>query len=294
MGGCHSKDEAPLAPGQLSLLVPFYCWPEALTFGEMAAAGALVTAVVTGGASGPPEAGGEWDSLYHDMFGRLAGAGVRLVGYVHADYGKRPLDQVLDDIALWYASYGHLLSGIFVDEVDSVNVTTSQRYLAAVKRAMKSHKATQILVLNPGVAVDAKISDLADIVLTFENSMAVWAAEKQFSRRGRLGGGGDVANRATLEGAAARAGEQGFLDASRAGAAPATTTAAAVHSTGPLTQKQIVKQMHRAAQLGYRHLHLTDGVPPDPWAALPSYWRQLVVAVNGEAPRNDAADGDRS
>lgn len=74
----------------------------------------------------------------------------------------------------------------------------------------------------------------------------------------------------------------------------AALTSVLHHLLRSLAGLQIVKQMHRAAQLGYRHLHLTDGVPPDPWAALPSYWRQLVVAVNGEAPRNDAADGDRS
>ena len=36
MGGCLSgKMAAPPKPGQVSLLVPFYCWPDALVFGEM-------------------------------------------------------------------------------------------------------------------------------------------------------------------------------------------------------------------------------------------------------------------
>ena len=52
---------------------------------------------------------------------------------------------------------------------------------------------------------------------------------------------------------------------------------------------QIVKELRRALDLGYRHVYLTEGKLPDPWAALPSYWRQLVAAVGRCAPNGTAA-----
>lgn len=58
-----------------------------------AAAGEIVTAVVTGSAGGPPEKDGTDQALYSDVFGRLARGGVRLLAYVHVSRGRRPVQQ---------------------------------------------------------------------------------------------------------------------------------------------------------------------------------------------------------
>lgn len=79
-------------------------------------AGPDAIAIVTGGSSGPPEAGSPHTQLYRQTFGRLAKSGVSVVGYIHVSYGRRPLQQALAAVRDWYTSYGDLLSGIFVDE----------------------------------------------------------------------------------------------------------------------------------------------------------------------------------
>lgn len=83
---------------------------------RQAQAGPSAIAIVTGGSSGPPEAGSPYTELYRQTFGRLAKSGVRVVGYIHVSYGRRPLQQALAAVREWYTGYGDLLSGIFVDE----------------------------------------------------------------------------------------------------------------------------------------------------------------------------------
>ena len=83
---------------------------------KQAEAGPLAIAIVTGGSSGPPEAGSPYTELYRQTFWRLAKSGVCVVGYVHVSCGRLPLQQALAAVWDWYSGYGHLLSGVFVDE----------------------------------------------------------------------------------------------------------------------------------------------------------------------------------
>lgn len=182
--------------------------------------------MVTGGSSGPPEPDSEHTQLYRQTFRQLAASKVRVVGYVHISYARRPLKQALAAVQQWYDGYGDCLSGIFVDEAackERANVTlaigsiaTSARampslpatckhtalvtihmlvavcfgtfqniamlrlqqigmyaehgicllqttdesvmYTAALRQAVKSHGDTQLLILNPGVATDARLA----------------------------------------------------------------------------------------------------------------------------------------
>lgn len=43
---------------------------------------------------------------------------------------------------------------------------------------------------------------------------------------------------------------------------------------------KVSQQLQKASELGYSHAYFTDGTMPDPWAALPSYWRSQVTAVH--------------
>lgn len=234
---------------EVQLLVPFYVWPDAVKFAELAEGGDKVKAVIVGPTSGPPTADDPNTGLYTQLFGRLVKGGIGLVGYVHVSYGRRPMAKVLDEIKLWYSGYGSILSGIFVDEIDSTDIETTRRHVISIRKILDTQKTGQILVLNPGSALDHSVCKLVDIVLSFENSMAVWCAEQPNSTRGQLP------------------------------SACGCTTAAAVHSTGGLTQKQVTQQLLRASDLGYSHVYFTDGSMPNPWATLPSYWRSQVTAV---------------
>lgn len=235
----------------LKLLVPFYVWPDAAKFALLAKGGHAVKAIIVGPTSGPPAVDDPNTSLYNDVYGCLATKGVGLLGYVHISYGRRPVAEVLDDISLWYSSYGSKLLGIFVDEVDSVDILASKRYIEAVRSRLSSLRSGQTLVLNPGTALDHAVCGLADIVLTFENSMDVWFKEEQNSLRGQLPPRCQCA------------------------------TAATVHSTGHMTQQQVSLQFSRAAQLGYSYVFFTDGRMPDPWAVIPSYWGSLASTALG-------------
>ena len=102
---------------------------------KQAEAGPSAIAIVTGGSSGPPEAGSPHTQLYRQTFGRLAKSGVRVVGYLHVSYGRRPLQQALAAVRDWYAGYGDLLSGVFVDEVPSEVRRTRRRSLHRCRTA---------------------------------------------------------------------------------------------------------------------------------------------------------------
>lgn len=56
--------------------------------------GNKVKAVIVGPTSGPPIADDPNTDLYTTLFGRLAAAGVGLVGYIHVSYGQRPVSEV--------------------------------------------------------------------------------------------------------------------------------------------------------------------------------------------------------
>lgn len=65
---------------------------------------------------------------------RVCPAGILLYGYVHtmADVAKRlarPQAEVVADINGWYDSFGQLLAGVFLDEVEpkTKNVRGAQR-----------------------------------------------------------------------------------------------------------------------------------------------------------------------
>lgn len=129
-------------------------------------------------ANGP---GRERDPNYVRAVRRLAQQGVVLVGYVHLEYGHRPLREVQEDLRQWRRLYPQV-SGIFFDEVASS--ADSSRSLApvidhelVVRRARdgggrRVHGGAGPIIGNPGVPVPPHFlaSGLFDIVVVHEET----------------------------------------------------------------------------------------------------------------------------
>ncbi len=83
------------------------------------------------------------------MIERLKDSGIITIGYIHTDYGKRPIEQVRTDITHWaklYKTSG--IRGIFIDEV---NCSKSSYYENLAKEIRKNF---DLVVANPGYACD--------------------------------------------------------------------------------------------------------------------------------------------
>lgn len=239
----------------LILLLPLYVYPQPAVYSELAKAGASAVAIVTGPNSGPPDANSRNITAYNSAFQQLTNGGVQLAGYVYMSYAQRPVDDTLSDIRDWYAQHGDQLAGIFVDEA-AVEVTPDViSYYTALRQEVKSHGAAQLLIVNPGVVLDKRLSQLADVVLSFENNLQAWNAVGITAGRG--------------------------LSALLPQGGP--KTAAVVHSTGSLSTATLQMQMLRASLLGYSYAYFTDGLMPNPYGQLPSYFEDELAALQAVA-----------
>jgi len=104
-------------------------------------------AIVTSSQSGPSP----FDAALVGRIRDLESHGVTVLGYVHASYGARTVDELLDDIVAWHRDYA--VPRVFVDEWSA---DWGARYLGAVWGAIRGYvKSTPanpvILAVNPGV-----------------------------------------------------------------------------------------------------------------------------------------------
>lgn len=149
-----------------TLLVPYYEHPAArpAEWEALLAAAPRLYGLVLNPASGPGEAP---DPAFAAVAGRLCAAGVRVLGYVDTDYGRRPLADVLRDMSRhrsWYDT-----DGTFLDQAAATEAGAAYyRRLAAAGRGT--------LVLNHGTAPHPAYARLADVLVTFEGT---WAAYRR-------------------------------------------------------------------------------------------------------------------
>ncbi|MEV4329024.1 spherulation-specific family 4 protein [Streptomyces sp. NPDC049597] len=145
-----------------TLLVPYYEHPadRPAAWDAVVAAAPRLYGVVLNPASGP---GAAPDAEFAAVASRLRDAGVRVVGYVDTDYGRRPHAAVLADLLRhrdWYA-----VDGVFLDQVASgpENLPHYGRIAVAARAA-----GATTVVLNHGVHPDPAYAELADLLVTFE------------------------------------------------------------------------------------------------------------------------------
>ncbi|MFC7304355.1 spherulation-specific family 4 protein [Streptomyces monticola] len=101
----------------------------------------------------------------------LRAAGVRLLGYVDTDYGRRPRRHItadLDRYRDWYAT-----DGCFLDQAAAG--TSALRHYRRIVRTARTRGADTV-VLNPGVHPAPGYAAFADLLVTFEGDWRTYLA----------------------------------------------------------------------------------------------------------------------
>jgi Spherulation-specific family 4 len=208
------------------LAVPAYFHPvrDAATWTLLARRAPEIGLVVVNPCSGP---GAATDPAYLGFgVGRWRST---VVGYVDTGYARRALDDVVDEAAAYARRYG--VGSVFLDQVSS-GPSDLPHYRALARRLRAA--GAQRVVLNPGTVPHPGYLEIADVVVTFEDT-----AERY--RRWRP--------------AAAPTG-------------PAATCHL-VHGAPAGTHRDVLA---RAARLGAGYAFVTDRTLPNPWDALPCGW----------------------
>lgn len=86
-------------------------------------------------------------------------AGITTIGYLSTDWGKRPMQELLTEIASYRVDFG--ITGFFLDE--TATSMLSLPYYTELRRVIQG-----MLVLNPGTIIDHRYFSVADIIITRE------------------------------------------------------------------------------------------------------------------------------
>ncbi|HET6293225.1 MAG TPA: spherulation-specific family 4 protein [Kribbella sp.] len=151
------------------LAVPWYVHPAESPeqWQQLAALGDRLEFVVVNVADGPGAAN---DPYYPEALAMLRAHGVRLIGYVDVDYGRRGVPRVAADVRAWLELYA--VDGIMYDQVASgIEGLGHNRLLAGLAR----RAGMRTVVANPGVEPCAGLLDLFDVTCVFEDDAAAHA-----------------------------------------------------------------------------------------------------------------------
>lgn len=161
---------------KLNILIPLYIYPNWYDRDKyiwkqvvVAAKQVPITAIINpnNGPNGAPPNGD-----YQQGIRDLRQAGIRIIGYVHSNYGKRDLKLVNADIDL-YSKYFDI-DGIFVDETASSKDKLD--YYHKVYQYIKLQRKSLQVIINPGTDLDESYlkKPVADIAVIFENDRKGW------------------------------------------------------------------------------------------------------------------------
>lgn len=161
----------------MKLFAPTYFYPGTRPelWSRLIEAADLLDWVVINCHDGP---GSSTDPAWSDQCSRLSAAGVRQLGYVHLDYGRRDIAEIVADVHAWVSR--HELRSIFLDCLPS----QAEARVEQVARAARAAGATT-LIGNPGVKTSEAIAELLDGVVEWEATAAATAAEPGRDTAGR-------------------------------------------------------------------------------------------------------------
>jgi Spherulation-specific family 4 len=232
---------------KLNILIPLYIYPNWYDRDKyiwkqvvVAAKKVPITAIVNPN-NGPNGAPPNLD--YQQGIKDLRQAGVRIVGYVHSNYGKRNLKLVKADIDLYIKHFN--IDGIFVDETASSKDKLD--YYRKIYQHIKSQDKSLEVIINPGTDLDESYlkKPVADVAVIFENDLQVWGKyqppvyQKNYS---------------------------------------ASHFAALVHTAA--NSKVMKGILDRAANSNFGYIYITNDstntANNNPWDSLPSYWQAEV------------------
>jgi hypothetical protein len=202
------------------------------------------------------------DNGYKSYIPLLADAGINVIGYVSTRYGDRPASEVKADMRQWKAFYASVgVEGIFFDET-SKHASEVSYYKELTDYAKSIGFNTTILNGGTTVATEYFSQNVADIIVTYEESYAHW---NQYFRSGYLGN-----NQAD----------------------ETTDIAIMMHSVSSLDiMKEVVRQ---SASDGFSYMYITPDGAGDPWDSIPNYFDTEVKEILKYARENssDSNTGD--
>ena len=214
------------------LAIPAY-FPPGPLWRRMQRATPAVGIAIVNPASG---AGTEPDPAYAATIAASQAAGIRVCGYVDTDRTGRDLAAVQDEINRYFAWYP--LDGIFLDQTSTS--ADALPYYAALAEFIRAKADDARVILNPGTATDECYINVADILVTFEDTYRVYTTE--------------------------------YCAASWQQHYPSGRFWHLIHTT------RTIRQMHRVIALsterGAGYVYVTPDALPNPWDHLPgrTYW----------------------
>jgi hypothetical protein len=238
----RSIDRGPSA--HLKILVPAYFYPGASGQDEwkrlIASAARVPIVAVVNPASGPGDAPVQ---DYADVIrGGTASDGLTMIGYVNTEFATRPLPKIEADIDRWARFYPEI-QGIFLD-AQSIKAEDVGLYVD-LREYVRAKLGDALVVTNPGtLCVEAYFDqDATDFAVVFENS---------------------------------RGFDEFDLPLWRLRYRP-DQFAALPH--GVPSADAMEEMVRQAVEKGIGYIFVTDGEMPNPWLGLPTYWAELVEAV---------------
>jgi hypothetical protein len=229
---------------RLRLLVPAYIYPAGDGQKEWqrlnSAASKVEIVAIANPSSGPGE---ERNIDYAAAFTEASSAGVKLIGYVSTDYGKRPQAKIKDDVDTWLRFYPQI-RGFFFDQQPRESQHAAR--FAELHTYVKGILRDALVITNPGVPCDQAYFDLgvADVICVFVN----YQGFDEFELPSTL---------------------QAFSP---------TRFAAMPYNVGnAATMRSVVKDAI-IKRIGY--LYISDAKPPNQWGKLPGYWETEVEAIS--------------
>lgn len=181
------------------------------------------------------------DPLYERVLAPLASGPQAIYGYVDTDYGRRPAIDVLADVDRYRAWYRP--DGIFLDQVPSAVETVP--YVTGLAAEMRV-RGLQV-ALNPGQPeFDRRLVDAADYIVNFEGPADVYEATR------------------FPEWAVADERSPKFWHL--------------VYEVPDARAMDAV--LRRAGANGATAVFVTDRTMPNPWDALPPYWKDQIQRVH--------------
>ncbi|HLK90514.1 MAG TPA: spherulation-specific family 4 protein, partial [Polyangia bacterium] len=159
---------APAPAGPVTgTIIPLYTAPTDPSWSAVAAAKAAHPSVpvlaVVNPANGP---GAASSADYAAGISKLTAAGVKVIGYVHTLWGKRPAGELQTEMGQWKSWYPGV-SGIFFDEMASA--TGEETYYKDLTTYAKGN-GFDFTIGNPGQDTSPTYVGTEDVILIYENS----------------------------------------------------------------------------------------------------------------------------
>jgi hypothetical protein len=238
-----SKQAAP----KLQALIPLYIYPQMINGRSnwlplVEAARKIPVVAIINPNSGP---GGKPNSDYAQGLKLLQQGGVKTIGYVATNYGKRPIEQVKADVDVYNAHFN--VQGIFLDE--GASSLQQLNYYSEVYRYIKSKKKLQQVIVNPGTHIDEAYfsQPVTDQAVIFENFGKEWPAYQPSTYVNKYD-------------------RQHF----------------ALMLHGVIDRAKMQSYIELAVKRNIGYVYITNDADSNPWDSLPSYWSAEVEAIRSQ------------